>query len=114
MPGRLPRNISPTPARGAIAERTRQMREVSEVVTNLPRWLRARVASATAALLPIWALRKMMVQTFINFSVETMNICDASCVVWGYCRFLRNTGDLRSPVSPLSRQWLSGPGLSHA
>ncbi len=63
------------------------MRQGSEIVTNRPRRLRARVASATAALLPVWALRKMMEQTFINFGVETTNICNANCTFCGY-RFM--------------------------
>jgi radical SAM protein with 4Fe4S-binding SPASM domain len=51
------------------------------------RRLRSRVADVIARLMPTWLLRKGMEQTFINFGVETTNICNANCSFCGY-RFM--------------------------
>lgn len=64
------------------------MRQVSDVITDRPRRLRSRVASAITEVLPIWLFRKMMEHKFINFGVETTNICNANCSFCGY-RFMQ-------------------------
>lgn len=47
----------------------------------------ARAASLIARNMPVWIFRKMMEGTFINFGVETTNICNANCTFCGY-RFM--------------------------
>lgn len=64
------------------------MRQVSEIITDRPRRIRSRAADLVARLLPVWAYRKMMEYKFINFGVETTNICNANCTFCGY-RFMK-------------------------
>lgn len=63
------------------------MREVSLVKAPPKLRLRARVANVIARRTPLWVFRKMMENTFINFGVETTNICNANCTFCGY-RFM--------------------------
>ena len=63
------------------------MREVSLVKPMARPRVRARVADFIARRTPIWVFRKMMEGTFINFGVETTNICNANCTFCGY-RFM--------------------------
>ncbi len=61
------------------------MREVTLVkAPSTPRRLRSRVADFVARRTPIWVFRKMMEHRFINFGVETTNICNANCTFCGY------------------------------
>ena len=60
------------------------MRQVSEVIANRPRRLRSRLLGMVTGALPIWVFRKMMEHRFINFGVETTNICNANCTFCGY------------------------------
>ena len=59
------------------------MRVGSYVVTDRPRRLRGRIADAITRSLPVSVFRKMMEHKFINFGVETTNICNADCTFCG-------------------------------
>ncbi len=64
------------------------MRDVRLVNENRPVRLRSRAANAVAQLIPHRVCRKLMERTFINFGVETTNICNANCSFCGY-RFMQ-------------------------
>jgi len=49
--------------------------------------LRARLADLVCRLMPQGAFRRMMESQFINFGLETTNICNANCTFCGY-RFM--------------------------
>ena len=53
----------------------RNVRLVNE--SRKPR-LRSRMADTVARALPHWMVRKLMENTFINFGVETTNLCNAN------------------------------------
>ena len=63
----------------------RNVRLVNE--SRKPR-LRSRMADTVARALPHWMVRKLMENTFINFGVETTNLCNANCSFCGY-RFMQ-------------------------
>lgn len=63
------------------------MRNVRLVDENPPVRLRSRIASVLARALPVAFYRKLMERTFINFGVETTNLCNANCSFCGY-RFM--------------------------
>lgn len=50
--------------------------------------LRGRVVDSVAQILPHAMIRKLMEKTFINFGVETTNLCNANCSFCGY-RFMQ-------------------------
>ena len=60
------------------------MRKVSTVVAAAPRRLRSRLFGAVMDTLPVWVVRRMMEYRFVNFGVETTNICNANCSFCGY------------------------------
>ena len=60
------------------------MRKVSTVLATGPRRLRSRLLGAAMDTLPVWVFRRMMEYRFINFGVETTNICNANCSFCGY------------------------------
>ncbi|MDK1022138.1 MAG: radical SAM protein [Candidatus Hydrogenedentes bacterium] len=64
------------------------MRAISAVALGPPRRLRSRIASTITEFVPIWVFRKLMEHKFINFGVETTNICNANCTFCGY-RFMQ-------------------------
>jgi radical SAM protein with 4Fe4S-binding SPASM domain len=64
------------------------MRNVRLINENRTPRLRSRLANAVACSLPHWAVRKLMERTFINFGVETTNLCNANCSFCGY-RFMQ-------------------------
>lgn len=55
---------------------------------NQPVRLRSRIAKAVARFIPRRIYQKLMERTFINFGVETTNICNANCSFCGY-RFMQ-------------------------
>ena len=64
------------------------MRNVRLVNENRKARLRSKVADSVARALPHWVFRKLMETTFINFGVETTNLCNANCSFCGY-RFMQ-------------------------
>jgi radical SAM protein with 4Fe4S-binding SPASM domain len=50
--------------------------------------LRSRVVNSVAQIVPHTTLRRLMEKTFINFGVETTNLCNANCSFCGY-RFMQ-------------------------
>ena len=64
------------------------MRNVRLINENRTPRLRSRLADAVACSLPHWVVRKLMERTFINFGVETTNLCNANCSFCGY-RFMQ-------------------------
>lgn len=60
------------------------MRKVSQIITDRQRRLRSRIAAVVTARLPARLFRAMMEHKFINFGVETTNICNANCTFCGY------------------------------
>ena len=52
------------------------------------RRFRSHVVDALVHSLPIWVFRRMMEYKFINFGLETTNICNANCTFCGY-RFMK-------------------------
>lgn len=53
-------------------------------VKSQARRLRSHLADAVVRTLPIWVFRKMMEHKFINFGMETTNICNANCSFCAY------------------------------
>ena len=64
------------------------MRNVRLVNENRKARLRSKAAGSVARVLPHWIFRKLMESTFINFGVETTNLCNANCSFCGY-RFMQ-------------------------
>jgi len=60
------------------------VRQVSLIMQNQRQRLRSRIAKVAASFLPVFALRRLMEHTFINFGVETTNLCNANCSFCGY------------------------------
>ena len=61
------------------------MREVNLVTTSRTRRrLRSHLADILARMTPTWVFRMMMQHRFINFGVETTNICNANCSFCGW------------------------------
>ena len=60
------------------------MRQVSLIIQDQRQRLRSRVANLAANVIPTYALRRLMENTFINFGVETTNLCNANCSFCGY------------------------------
>ena len=64
------------------------MRNVRLVKTPNPPSLRSRLTHLIANFGPRWLYLELMKHTFINFGVETTNICNANCSFCGY-RFMK-------------------------
>jgi len=64
------------------------MRNVRLVKEKQPVRLRSHVANVASRFVPRSIYRKLMERTFINFGVETTNICNADCSFCGY-RFMQ-------------------------
>ena len=63
--------------------------------------LRTRVISRALELLPTAFFRKLMENRFINFGVETTNICNADCTFCGYRFMERRKTTFAPPEQPL-------------
>lgn len=60
------------------------MRKVTRVTGPPRRRLRSRLFGMLTSVLPVWLFLRMMEYRFINFGVETTNICNANCTFCGY------------------------------
>lgn len=74
------------------------MRETSYVETKRPRRLRGRIVDAVTRRLPLSVFRKLMEHKFINFGVETTNICNADCTFCGYRFMQRPKKTMKWPI----------------